>query len=158
MGQTPVLHHRANHRDKITALGALSISPQRRRLNLYMHLYEAPSVQQGEVIVFLRDLQRHLPGRIVVIWDRLHQHRGKELRDYVAKCPRLTLEYLPPYAPELNPVEYLWSSLKAHRLANHGIPTIEQLQDLVVGESTAIRASQELLRSFVRHSPLSIRL
>jgi transposase len=158
VGQTPVLHHRGGHREKISGIGALTISPRRRRLNLYMHLYQGRSVQEQEFVVFLRDLLRHLRGNVIIIWDRLNQHLSREVKAYVAACGRVILEYFPPYAPELNPVEYLWTTLKCHRLANHGIGTIETLEAPVVEEARRVRPRQDLLRSFIDHSPLSIRL
>ena len=52
IGQTPVLHHPQRHHRKISAIGGLSISPRRRRLNLYLHMYVAGDITEGEVIVF----------------------------------------------------------------------------------------------------------
>lgn len=158
VGQTPVLRHRGGHREKISIIGALSISPRRRRLNLYMHLYQGRSVQEQEFIVFLRDLLRHLRGNVIVIWDRLNQHLSHEVKAYVAARGRVSLEYFPPYAPELNPVEYLWTTMKCHRLANHGIGTIEMLEARVAEEARQVRPRQDLLRSFAEHSPLPLRL
>ena len=52
---------------------------------------------------------RHLPGKLLVIWDGLSAHRGLVVRDFIrAQGERLALEWLPGYAPELNPVEYIW--------------------------------------------------
>ena len=51
----------------------------------------------------------HLPGRLLVIWDGLPAHRSRLVQHWVAgQRARLELERLPAYAPELNPVEYLW--------------------------------------------------
>jgi transposase len=55
----------------------------------------------------------------LVIWDGATTHRSKIVRDFVAEQnDRLTLERLPGYAPELNPVEYLWGHWKHHELLN----------------------------------------
>jgi DDE superfamily endonuclease len=46
-------------------------------------------------------------------------HRTSAVRDFVAaQGPRLTMEWLPGYAPELNPVEHIWGYLKEHELPN----------------------------------------
>ncbi|MGW1037354.1 transposase [Streptomyces antibioticus] len=51
-------------------------------------------------------------------WDGLKAHWSRAMRAWVAEQDWLTLERLPAYAPELNPVELLWSPLKKHELAN----------------------------------------
>jgi transposase len=51
-----------------------------------------------------------------MVWDFVRQQRG-----------RLWLEFLPAYAPELNPVEYLWSHWKQHELPNFCPTTFGQL-------------------------------
>jgi hypothetical protein len=51
--------------------------------------------------------------------DGLRSHRGRLVRDFVRQQRgRIWLEFLPAYAPELNPVEYLWSHWKQHELPN----------------------------------------
>jgi transposase len=54
-----------------------------------------------------------------MIWDRLQTHRSCLVREFVAaQRGPLTPEYLPAYAPELNPVEYIWGHWKWHELPN----------------------------------------
>ena len=68
---------------------------------------------------FLTHLLRHLRGPVLVIWDRLQTHRSRLVREFAdAQEGRLALEYLPAYAPELNPVEYIWGHWKHHELPN----------------------------------------
>ena len=52
-------------------------------------------------------------GLIVVVWDNLGTHRSARMRRYLAARDWLTVFYLPPYTPELNPVESVWSHLKS---------------------------------------------
>lgn len=62
---------------------------------------------------------RHLRGKLLVIWDGLPQHRARLVTEFIrAKRGRLAIEYLPAYAPELNPVEYVWGYWKHHELPN----------------------------------------
>jgi transposase len=71
------------------------------------------------VVDFLAHLLRHLPGRLLVIWDRSKTHRSHLVAEFVAdQRGRLALDYLPAYAPELNPVEYIWGYWKHHELPN----------------------------------------
>ena len=70
------------------------------------------------MVAFLRGLLRHLRGRVIVIWDGGSNHKGPAIREVLRTFPRLHLERLPGYAPDLNPVEMIWAYLKHGRLAN----------------------------------------
>jgi len=86
--------------------------------NFYFRLYQG-TIRTAQVLNFLGHLLRHLPGKLLIIWDRLPQHRARLVREFVAaQGGRLVTEYLPSYAPELNPAEYIWGHLKQHELAN----------------------------------------
>ena len=64
-------------------------------------------------------LLRQVPGKLLVIWDGAAIHRSQFVKAVLtASAGRLWLEKLPAYAPELNPVEYLWAHLKEHQIAN----------------------------------------
>ena len=54
-----------------------------------------------------------------MVWDGLSAHRSRLVRDYLASLDGwIQVEYLHPYAPELNPVEYIWAYWKQHELLN----------------------------------------
>ncbi len=110
------------------------------------------------VIGFLQGLARHLRGPIIVIWDRLTVHRALRVTRYVEQHPRLQMVFLPPYAPELNPVETFWSYLKVNPLANLAAENTYQLDRIARRHTQRIRRRQDLLRSFIRATPLSLRL
>ena len=55
----------------------------------------------------------------MLIWDNLNVHLRAELRAFTGAQPWLEVFQLPSYAPDLNPVEGIWSSLKRGPLANH---------------------------------------
>src|SRR5215467_10610803 len=58
-------------------------------------------------------------GRLLIIWDRLPAHRSRLVAEFVHCLEgEIQIEYLPAYAPELNPVEYLWGHSKHHELPN----------------------------------------
>jgi transposase len=64
-------------------------------------------------------LLRHLPGKLLVVWDGLPAHRARVVGDFIrAQQGRLAVEWLPGYAPELNPLEYIWGYWKHHELPN----------------------------------------
>jgi transposase len=71
------------------------------------------------VVEFLEQLRQQIKRPLLVIWDGLPAHRSRLVRDYVdATAGAIQIERLPAYAPELNPVEYLWAHWKQHELAN----------------------------------------
>jgi transposase len=99
-----------------------------------------------------------LGGPIVVIWDRLAAHRSKRLRKWLRRGRRVHLEYLPGYAPELNPNEYGWAYLKGHRLANYCPLDVEHLHTRVIQTADQVAGQQSLLQSFIKATELPIRL
>jgi transposase len=157
-GQTPVLHQRARWHQHLSVVGAVTISPRRHRLGLLLRLHPDQSVNQDRVIEFLRQVLRQLPGHIVLVWDRLPAHRSAQVRKFLKKHPRLHAEFLPAYAPELNPVEYLWSWLKTNPLANRCSPDLDQLSDDLLNGSEPLFSNQHTLRGFVHATKLPIRL
>jgi transposase len=86
--------------------------------NFYFRLYPT-TIRAPQVVDFLGHLLRHLPGKLLVVWDGLPAHRARLVTEFIrAQRGRLALEWLPGYAPELNPVEYIWGYWKHHELPN----------------------------------------
>jgi transposase len=107
IGQTPILREwcTRDHRSAISARspeGQWSFHSQDRAIN------------SAEVIAFLAHLRREVPGRMVMMWDGAPIHRSHAMQEFLATgaSPRIHLERLPAYAPELNPGEGLWAPLK----------------------------------------------
>lgn len=55
------------------------------------------------------------------VWDNLNTQRNRVVKAFTSKHKRLHLEFLPPYAPKLNPAEWSWKDGKCHALANQGL-------------------------------------
>ena len=88
------------------------------RRGFYFRLYPG-SIQARQLIHFLGHLKRQVRGKIQLGWDRLGEHRRRPVRDWLAaQACRFTVEELLAYAPELNPVEYLWGWWKPNTVAN----------------------------------------
>lgn len=158
IGQTPVLHQRTRSRDKVSMIGALTVSPGRRRVGLYFSLFPNENVTDVVLIAFLRHLRSQLQGRIILIWDRLGSHKSLRMQQFLARQTKIRIEYLPPYAPELNPVEGLWSYLKMNPLANLPAWDATDMFDLATFYARRVQRNQDLLRSFIRGTPLLLRL
>src|SRR5207249_2265237 len=99
-GQTPVLQYHFNW-NLLSAIAGITW------WSFYFRLFPG-AIKGPQVVEFLAHLQRHVRGKLLVIWDGLPAHRSRVVQDYVrAQRGRITLESLPGYAPELNPVEYV---------------------------------------------------
>ncbi|WP_020467962.1 transposase, partial [Zavarzinella formosa] len=107
-----------------------------------------------KVIEFLRALLKHLRGRVVVVWDRGSNHKGPLMRKFLSRNRRLALEMLPPWAPELNPVEPVWSWLKYGELANFVPVDTEVLDHEILDRLFGLKFDPELLRSLWERSDL----
>lgn len=128
------------------------MSPTRRRVGLYVHLYEQ-NISQTEVAYFLKDLLRHLRGNVIVLWDGASIHKGAELVDFLRSHSRIHVESFPGYAPELNPDEFVWSHFKAE-LANGRPETIDELMASLTVLTKSVANSPRHLRGFVLGSDL----
>jgi transposase len=156
-GHTPVLRQRGQHYQKVSAIAALCIPPARDRIALYFRLHPAANVNTELAMDFLEHLQRQLRMPIVLVWDSFQAHKGELIHECV--LPRSAhLEYLPPYAPELNPVEYLWAWLKTNPLANDHAVDLHNLASRTRRAALSVQRRQDLLRGFLRHTGLSLRL
>lgn len=102
-GQRPILRQLAGTRKKVSVIGALSLSPKTYRPNLYFQTLPDGTFNSVNVAAFLRDLLKHLRGKVIVVWDNGSMHKGEAMRQLRQDFPRLSIEWLPPYAPELNP-------------------------------------------------------
>ena len=76
-----------------------------------------PDLRKGgrkqETILFLTYLLRYIKTPLLVVWDRLPAHRSRLVGEFLDSWNgRIAIEYLPPYAPGFNPVEYFWGDWK----------------------------------------------
>jgi len=111
VGQTPVIQFHFNWK-QLSVIAGLTFT------HCVFRLHEG-AIRSPQIVEFLKALRRHLKRRLLIVWDGLRAHRSRLVRDYVDSTDGgIQLAFLPPYAPELNPVEYLWAWLKRHALAN----------------------------------------
>lgn len=147
VGKTPIIGGDGGHRRRVSVIGAVSVSPTARHLGLYFATLPDGYFTAAEVVEFLRDLLRHLRGKVVVVWDRGPHHRGPAIRAFLRRNKRLRLELLPPYAPELNPVEPVWGWLKYGELANYVPDGLGELDDEVIERLVELKLDPVLLRN-----------
>lgn len=156
-GQTPILKQHGQRRDKVSLIAALCLSPVRRRLSLHFRTYPKQHVNNERTVEFLRPLLRQLRGPVIVVWDRGNMHQGDPIRELLRRFPRLELRCLPPYAPELNPVEQLWNHLKYHRFVNHAPRDVLTLNNHVQRHLRRICKNPIQLQKFLAAADLPFR-
>ena len=132
-GRTPLLYQRTRTHHKVSIIAALCVAPTRDRVRLYFRLHANRSITSTDIREFLRILSQHLHGPKFLVWDRLGAHRSKATQAFLRGRPDYRTIVLPSYAPELNPVEYLWAWLKRHALANFCPDTLAELQHTARG-------------------------
>ncbi len=112
-GKTPILRATAR-RDHLSVISGVTAAGR-----LYTHIQDR-AFDGPAIVVFLRQLLRHIRGKLLVIWDGAMIHRCQAVKDFLAEgaATRLRLARLPAYAPELNPDEGVWGYLKRVELKN----------------------------------------
>ncbi len=153
-GQTPILRQ-WDRRDRLSVISALTVAPRRRRFGLYWALYRH-NIRSAEVLRFLQALRRHLPHGYTLIWDRHRPHWAICVTTWLRKHPRIVLEWLPAYAPDLNPVEPVWSHTKYADLANFAPDDLAALEGAVVRSLTCTRRQRSVLASFIHAADLEL--
>lgn len=110
------------------------------------------------LIDFLTQLRDHFAGqKITLIWDGLPAHRSKDMTEWIRTQRRwLTVERLPGYAPDLNPVEQLWGNIKTVELANLCPDTIDQAQTAAETGLQRAGSDYQLCFNFLSHTGLSL--
>ena len=157
-GKTPV-HRIGNPHGRLSAIGAITITPSRDRINLlYGLLGDNLNFQGPTVIQFLRTLHSNISGPMTVLWDRIPIHECEDVEEYLAEVPSVVVEPFPPHAPELNAADGIWRYIKYGRLANYTPQALGILRSKVEEELDQLKGRTELLRAFVRFTKLPINL
>jgi hypothetical protein len=155
-GHPPVLVHPFSWK-KASMAAALCYGVRGGGAQLCFHV-TAGNYDTERLIEVLGELRRFLGGeKATLLWDGLPAHRSRAMRAWLATQRRwLVVERLPAYAPDLNPVEGLWSSLKAVELANLTSPSLAQVIGQAYRGIDRVRRTPHLAYSFLRHAGLSV--
>ena len=112
-------------------------------------------MKADDAVEFLRRLRKKVRRPLIVVWDRWSVHRSAETRIAKLGWKRIEFEHLPAYAPELNPVEAMWSHAKYADLANYVPDDVEQLNDAVHASLNDQAHDHRLKLSFFKTAQLS---
>ena len=93
------------------------------------------SLTQSRLIRYLKKLRKascQSGKKVVVIIDNARYHHAIMLKEYLQKCPdRFNLIFLPPYSPDLNPIERVWKLTRRCSTHNQYFPSLESLTSAV---------------------------
>ena len=154
-GKTPVLNHPFNWK-KMSVCAGLAYRWDGKRSRLYFRLrpgnFDAPSL-----IEFIKDLKKHFRGsRVTLIWDGLPAHKSAEMQMFLrSQSDWLSVERLPGYSPNLNPVEMLFGNVKGQELANLCVDEISEVGAAACSGFKRVQRKQRLPFSFLKHTGLS---
>jgi len=155
-GQTPVIRH--HFKCKRCSMAAALCYGSRGGGAAVTFYHQVGAYDTDTLIGALDRLRRALGGqKATLLWDGLPAHRSQAMGAWLRRQRSwLVVEPLPGYAPELNPVEGLWSNLKGVELANLAGDTLEEVTAAAERGIQRIRATHWLAFSFLRHCGLSL--
>ena len=141
-GQTPVVAT-SGQRQKVSAMSAISA-----RGAFWSTVYTG-MLNASRFVEFLGDFRRGRREKIFLVVDGHPSHRAKLVKDYVQGCRgKLELHFLPPYAPDLNPDEFVWQHARTNGTAKKPLRKNESLKARVTQDLANIKADKPLVRSF----------
>jgi transposase len=148
-GQTPVVA-RPGQRQSISAASAVNSKGA-----FWFTTYAGGLT--GELFVqLLRKLMRRRRKPVHLVLDGLPAHKKAVVKQYVAaSAGKLTLHFLPGYAPDLNPDELVWSHAKRTGVARSPLKKGEKLQQRIDAQLRDIANNPVLVRSFFKHPSVS---
>jgi transposase len=154
-GETPIIATAGGWKNR-TVIGTVVTNPRGTRSPALYAMIRQSSVHAEDCIAYLTYLKRHLHGKkLILLWDGLSAHTARVTQAFIAtQRSWLTVERMPTYAPELNPPEYLWSSMKTKDCSNTTSSTLLDLDGHIKRSIARVRRSASLLRGCLRASGL----
>ena len=151
-GQTPRLRTSIEHNKRINVIGALLITPSGRKVKLRAKRHEI-NLSGEQIIAFLMRLLGQVRGPILLVWDKAPIHQRKKVQEYIYRRKRSQAYNFPTCAPELNPVEFVWTQADEY-MAGTAPENIDQLRVNVEAALQRTRVSPRRLRACLYASDL----
>jgi transposase len=141
-GHTPVVRT-SGQRQSINAISAVNAKGE-----FWYNVYSG-KLNAERFVEFLRDLMKRRRERVLLVVDGHPSHKAKKVQAYVASLAgKLELHFLPPYAPDLNPDEFVWSYAKTNGVSKKPLRKNESMRERVESDLEAVRRDKRLVRSF----------
>lgn len=160
-GHTPTVAVSGKGSGRVSVAGLVCFRSGRRSRLIYRTVVhrgrkgERRSFSETDYAALLDAAHQQLGGPIVVCWDNLNTHVSAAMRELIAAREWLHVIRLPPYAPDLNPVEHVWSHVK-RGLGNLIVRGVDQLVAVVKNRLKRIQYRPELIDAFLAHTGLDL--
>jgi transposase len=115
----------------------------------------AGSIDSEKIILGLEHLRRHVGGPFILIWDRSRTHRSKRVQKYLQEHPEIHVEFLPAYAPELNPEEFCHGNVKRH-IKNAVFLSVIEIRSSLDAGFARLRKRPDILLGCFHHAGLKL--
>jgi transposase len=140
-GHTPVVTT-SGQRQSINAISAVNAKG-----GFWYNVYSG-KFNAGRFVEFLQDFMKGRRERVILVVDGHPSHKAKKVATHVKSlCGKLELHFLPPYAPDLNPDEFVWSHAKTNGVSKKPLRKNESLKDRVQSDLEAIKQNKQLVKS-----------
>lgn len=147
-GQTPILQHSFTWK-QLSAIAGLSF------WQFYFRFFPG-AIRSEQIIEFLGALKRQIKQPLLIIWDGAAIHRSRKLNTWLEELNgHIAVARLPPYAPELNPVEAIWAYLKKHEIANLCLNTIGEVGQYARNRLKSMQRRPSLITAFWKQAELA---
>jgi transposase len=148
-GRTPVLRRVSKRRQVSTAIGLTTSGRICKK-----HFDNA--IHGEDTVAHLEQLRRQVPGAMILIWDRLQAHRSAVVKAFLAEHSEIDVEWLPAYAPELNPEEECHGNVK-QGMRNATPETEAEIREQADRGFARLRRRPDLLLNFFLHAGLRVK-
>lgn len=149
-GKRPRLRRVTADRRALSTAVALTLSGK-----IYKRHFEG-ALHSEQIVEALQHLQRYLPGKLILIWDRARIHNSQKAQAYLGNHPEILVEELPAYSPELNPEEYCHGNVK-QRLKNARPPDKTAIRSMLDRGFARLRQRPDLLLGFFHAAGLPVK-
>ncbi len=141
-GKTPVVET-SGQRQSINVISAVNA-----RGEFWAATYTG-KLDAESFVVFLKNFMKGRPGKVFLVVDGHPAHKANIVKRYIESLQgRLELHFLPPYAPDLNPDEFVWSHMKSNGVSKRPLKKNESLRERVEQDIANLHQNRQLVRSF----------
>ena len=141
-GQTPVVKT-SGQRQSLNVISAINARGE------FWAVTYTGKLNAESFVLFLQNFVESQAGRIFLVVDGHPAHKANAVKSYIQSLKgRLELHFLPPYAPDLNPDEFVWSHMKNNGVSKKPLKTNESLQSRVDHDLNSLKENPEPVKSF----------
>ena len=106
-------------------------------------------VTSNEICEFLKRLMKHHENKVFLIWDGHSIHKAGQTKNCIASFDgRLGVFLIPPYSPDLNPIEQVWHHAKGNSVRRKAVKIMEQLKRFLINKLRSLQKLPKMIAAF----------